>query len=262
MQMARPFLTARWEDLVLLNFECPAEILAPLCPVGTELDSWQGRHLVSLVGFHFVDTRLKGIPIPGHRNFAEVNLRFYVRRNVPDEAPRRGVVFVREVVPRHAISWTARLLYNEPYATAQMTRDVSLDPLSGGALRYGWAIDGERHELRAEVQGAAHTLVPGSEAEFITEHYWGYTRQRDGGTIEYRVSHPAWQVWEGQGEYESSPAAMLYGSAFSEVLSATPHSCFVAVGSGVEVFPGVRVADLGGAGVETPEAGFHNNPGR
>ena len=77
--MAKPFLTARWESLVLLNFECPKEILVPLVPTGTEIDPWGDTHLISLVGFRFVDTRVRGFRIPYHRSFEEVNLRFYER---------------------------------------------------------------------------------------------------------------------------------------------------------------------------------------
>ena len=79
-----PFLTARWENVVLINYPCPAPLLEPLVPAGTELDTWGGRPLVSLVGFLFADTRLLGVPIPFHRTFEEVNLRFYVRRPAPD----------------------------------------------------------------------------------------------------------------------------------------------------------------------------------
>ncbi|MDH3223000.1 MAG: DUF2071 domain-containing protein, partial [Gemmatimonadota bacterium] len=165
--MRRPFLTARWESLLLLNYDCPVELLQPLVPAGTELDLWQERHIVSLVGFRFLDTRVKGIPIPGHRDFTEVNLRFYVRRQVPGGEVRRAVVFVREVVPRAAIVWTARLLYNEPYSRASMTHDVQLHSESGGSVRYDWSVGRETHRLEARAAGPASPLAVGSEAEFI-----------------------------------------------------------------------------------------------
>ena len=88
----RPFLTARWRYLAMLNYEVPPEALAPLVPAGTELDSWQGKTFVSVVGFLFLDTRVLGIAIPGHRDFEEVNLRFYVRRKAAGRlAARRGL---------------------------------------------------------------------------------------------------------------------------------------------------------------------------
>ena len=236
---AGPFLTARWEDLLLLNFDCPPESLRPLVPAGTELDPWRGRHVLSLVGFRFLGTRIRGVAVPGHRDFTEVNLRFYVRRPRPGGEPRRGVVFVREVVPRRAIAWTARLAYNEPYVTASMSHDVRLDPDTGGVVRYGWSVDGETHAMEARAAGAAAPPAAGSEAEFITEHYWGYSRQRDGSTLEYRVTHPTWKVWPGlEAAYHAAPGSGLYGRELAEVLSKPPLSCHVAEGSEVEVYPG------------------------
>ena len=121
--MTSRFLTAEWRDLVMLNYEIDPGILAGLVPAGTELDLWQGRALVSVVGFHFRRTRVMGVAIPGHSNFEEVNLRFYVRREGP-EGWRRGVVFVKEIVPRFAIAWVARALYNENYVALPMRHAI------------------------------------------------------------------------------------------------------------------------------------------
>ena len=240
--MPKPFLTARWESLILRNYRCPPELLLPLVPRGTTLDAWDDQHLVSLVGFRFVDTRVKGIGIPGHRTFEEVNLRFYVRREMPDGTARRGVVFVRELVPRAAIAAVARVLYNEPYLAVPMDHSVQLDAAAGGSASYSWRWQGSPYSLRASVRGPAESLTAGSEAEFITEHYWGYTRQRDGGTIEYQVEHPSWRVWSAaESEYQCPESDSLYGPAFSEILAGPPASTMVAVGSEVTVFSGVRV---------------------
>jgi uncharacterized protein len=240
----RPFLTAHWGPLVLLNYRCPRALLEPLVPAGTELDTWQGETLVSLVGFLFADTRLLGLPIPFHRTFEEVNLRFYVRRVAEDGSLRRAVVFIRELVPRLAIAAVARSIYNEPYLCVPMGRALDLDPRTGGAVAYRWQYRGGRFALAAGVSGPAQALVPGSEAEFITEHYWGYTRQRDGGTLEYEVSHPRWDVWTADTARFEGTADKLYGSDFACILSAAPQSAFVALGSPVSVFPGRRL-DLG-----------------
>jgi uncharacterized protein YqjF (DUF2071 family) len=162
----RPFLTARWEHLVLLNFRCPPDLLAPFVPAVTELDRFHGDTLISLVGFLFADTRLLGSPIPCHRTFEEVNLRFYVRRRMPDGSARRAVVFVRELVPRAAIAAVARWAYNEPYSWAPMSHEIDLDPECGGRVRYGWRHAGEAFAVAASVQGPAMPLEPASEAEF------------------------------------------------------------------------------------------------
>ncbi|BCS34935.1 hypothetical protein TBR22_A41610 [Luteitalea sp. TBR-22] len=230
------FLTARWESLVLLNYRCPASLLAPLVPRGTILDTLDGEALVSLVGFMFADTRLLGLPVPFHRTFEEVNLRFYVRRE--GREVRRAVVFVRELVPRAAIATVARVVYNEPYLAVPMRHDVALAPDTGGTVRYGWRHGGADFEIGATASGAAAPLVPGSEAEFITEHYWGYTRQRDGRTLEYQVEHPSWRVWTAERSWFTGPAGSLYGPAFAGVLAQPPRSAFIAVGSAIEVHRG------------------------
>ncbi len=237
----RPFLTACWEHLVLLNYACPAALVAPLVPAGTTLDSWHGQTLVSLVGFRFADTRIMGIPIPGHRNFDEVNLRFYVRRVAGDGSVRRAVVFIRELVPRRAIAAIARWLYNEPYLRVPMAHAIDLDPRTGGAVAYRWQHHGRRFAIGARVSGPAQPLVAGSEAEFITEHYWGYTRQRDGGTLEYEVTHPRWAVWTADAAHFEGPAERLYGPDLAPILAAAPRSAFVAVGSPVSVYRGRRL---------------------
>ncbi len=238
--MSRPFLTARWESLLLANYVVPAETLEPLVPAGTTLDLWRGEALVSVVGFLFRDTKLAGVPIPFHRHFEEVNLRFYVRREHGGET-RRAVTFVREIVPRRAIASVARWLYNEPYIAAPMSHDVALEAETGGHVAYRWRHDGEPFALEATAQGPALEAEAGSEAEFITEHYWGYTRQRDGGTVEYQVEHPSWRLWTVEDARLEGDVSALYGSQFAEVLSGPPRSAFLAVGSKVAVHVGRHI---------------------
>ena len=233
----RPFLTARWESLILLNYECRRELLEPLVPAGTELDDWRGHSLISLVGFMFRGTRVLGVPVPFHRTFEEVNLRFYVRRVVNDEV-RRGVVFIRELVPRHAIALVARWRFNEPYLAVPMSSSVALDPASGGHARYTWSFRRHEYALHALATGPARPFEPDSEAAFITEHYWGYTRQRDGCTIEYRVDHPSWPCWEPDVCSFEGHGELLYGREFGGMLAGPPRSAHLAVGSEIAVHHG------------------------
>ena len=240
--MARPFLTARWDSLLMLSYVCPAEVLEPLVPAGTTLDLWQGEALVSLVGFRFLETRLGGVPVPFHRRFEEVNLRFYVVRETSAGEVRRAVTFVRELVPRWAIATVARVVYNEPYLAVPMGHDVAVDPATGGRVAYTWRHGGERYALRGTASGPAAPAAAGSEAQFVTEHYWGYTRQRDGGTLEYQVEHPPWALWTLDAAAFEGPPAPLYGAAFADVLAEPPRSALLAVGSEVAVHAGRRVA--------------------
>jgi uncharacterized protein len=234
------FLTAEWRHLVMLNYEVPAPLLEALVPRGTVLDLWQGRALASVVGFRFLHTRLLGIPVPFHRSFDEVNLRFYVRRELADGEVRRGVVFIRELVPRRMIAWTARLAYNEPYRALPMRSEVPAVRDAGSAtLRYQWlrpAPAGRTWEgFEVRTTGDAVLPTAESEARFITEHYWGYTPQRDGGTVEYEVRHPSWRVQVAEISTLDVDVASLWGREFVDPLAAAPRSAFVAEGSAVSV---------------------------
>ncbi|MGH9802774.1 MAG: YqjF family protein [Blastocatellia bacterium] len=242
----KEFLTAEWRYLAMINYEIDPAILQPLVPRGTEPDSWQGKTFVSEVGFLFLNTRVAGVAIPFHRNFEEINLRFYVRRKAED-GWRRGVVFVKEIVPRLAIATVARVVYNENYVARRMWHGTDLNEASftkTGLVEYGWmekASQNGRNFLRVRATGKPEPLVAGSEEEFITEHYWGYAAQRDGGTVEYRVEHPSWNVWQvSEAEFDCD-VERVYGVQFSEALRAKPSSAFVADGSPIIVRKGVKL---------------------
>jgi len=233
------FLTARWVHLAMASYQVDPAVLAPLVPAGTELDLWSGQCLVSMVGFQFLDTRVLGVPVPFHRDFEEVNLRFYVRREVEGET-RRGVVFVKEIVPRRALAWVANALYGEKYVTLPMSHeDRSTE--SRRTLRYGWQHEGRDSMLRVTVDGEPALPGEGSEAAFVTEHYWGYTARRDGSTLEYRVEHPRWKVWRAVEHALVCDVAALYGPGFAPFIAGKPSSCFVADGSEIVVRRGTRV---------------------
>lgn len=241
-QAAR-FLSAQWLDLAMLNYEVDPTMLTKFVPSGTALDTWNDKTFVSIVGFRFVNTRLLGLPIPLHSNFEEVNLRFYVRRVTPDGV-RRGVVFIKEIVPRRAIAWAARRVYNERYVAFPMRHHVSLTrqgPSTEGQIRYEWRSGQRWNGLAVQVSSAPYFPDEDSEEAFITEHYWGYVSQRDGATLEYQVEHPRWNVWRAsQAELDCNVAA-LYGPEFAEFLGGAPASAFIADGSSVTVRRGVRL---------------------
>ena len=243
MKQAPVFLTGQWKYLAMLNYEIDPGVLAARVPRGTELDSWQGTTLVSVVGFLFLETRVLGVKVPFHVRFEEVNLRFYVRR-WGEDGWRRGVVFVKEIVPRRAIALAARVFYNENYAAMPMRHRVELDEAATGpgVVEYGWRAAGRWNRLRAVTAGAARPLADGSEAEFITEHYWGYAAQRDGGTVEYQVEHPRWRVWQASTCEFDGDARAVYGAEFAAALGAGPRPAFVALGSEITVRRGVRIA--------------------
>ena len=228
----RPFLTANWRYLAVLNFVVDPQILALLIPPGTEIDFENGETFLSVVGFLFLDTRLLGLPIPLHRDFEEVNLRFYVRKKSADTW-RRGVVFVREFVPRRAIAIVARTFYGENYVALPMKHQIDHVDLKL-SVEYSWRRGRKWESLKMSATGEPQAIPAGSHGEFITEHYWGYTFFR-GGCSEYRVEHPRWKIWNADRFEFSADVAALYGEQFVETLSAKPHSAFIADGSPIEV---------------------------
>ena len=120
-----------------------------------------------------------------------------------------------------------------------------IDQPAGAAPRsvaYHWRSGG--HELGLELTDAGAPTLPaaGSEEEFVIEHYWGYTAQRDGGTIEYRVEHPPWRVSAAASARLHGDVGGFYGPPFADVLCGTPVSSFLAEGSPVTVYRGRRIS--------------------
>ena len=232
------FLSAEWRHLAMLNYEVDPAILKARVPAGTEIDLFEGKALVSVVGFMFLKTRVLGIPIPFHTNFPELNLRFYIKRPHPD-GDRRAVAFVKELVPRFAIAFVARTLYNENYVALPM-RNTLEQNAAGIAASYEWKLGGRWQKLSMRCKGAAAIPPKGSAAEFITEHYWGYAAQPRGGTMEYQVAHPQWRTWIADGYTFDTDVKELYGDEFAPFLSAKPVSAILAEGSPVTVSKGVK----------------------
>jgi uncharacterized protein YqjF (DUF2071 family) len=236
----RVFLSAEWRDLVMLNYEVEASLLTPFVPPGTAVDSFEGRTYISLVGFRFCHTKLFGrFQVPFHVDFDEVNLRFCVCRKEGSD-DRRGVVFIAEVVPRRAIATIARLIYGENYTYLPMNHSIKTEQLSK-TVEYQWRVRNQWCHLSAETVGVPTYPQEESLEQFITEHYWGYSTHRTGGSLEYHVSHVPWKVWATTNAQFYGEASGLYGREFSVILQRSPDCAFVAEGSPVIVFRGDRV---------------------
>jgi uncharacterized protein YqjF (DUF2071 family) len=236
------FLTAEWRYLAILNFEIDAGLMAARVPAGTELDLFEGRAFVSLVGFRFLDTRLLGFRVPFHHDFDEVNLRFYVRRREAG-AVKRGVVFIQEIVPRRSVAQVARWVYRENYRALPMSHAIA-DENAALRVEYSWRFRQRWNRIAATTAGYPRETADGSLAQFITEHYWGYNSLPGGGTVEYHVTHPSWRVWDAAAAEFSGDAASLYGREFAAILNRTPDSAFVAEGSPVTVYRKKEIAAL------------------
>jgi uncharacterized protein len=236
----RTFLTAEWRKLIMVQYRVEPAALEPYLPAGLELDLYEGRCFVSLVGFLFDRVRLKGVAIPFHTRFEEANLRFYVRRRDADGTSRRGVVFVREFVPRAAITFVANRFYEEPYATVPMRHEIVH---SGDGLRvaYEWKFGGKWSSMAVEAEPKPLAIATGSVEEFITEHYWGFTKRSDGATSQYEVKHPHWEVYPVRKCAIEADFGALYGERFAGLNGVEPESILLAEGSAVSVDSGSRV---------------------
>ena len=231
----KKFLTARWADLIMANYEVDPRVLADRVPAGTELDLYEGKCFVSLVGFMFLDTRVLDFLVPFHVNFEEVNLRFYVRRETEDET-RRGVVFVKEIVPRGAIAMVARRLYGEPYERRKMSnfRDEK-------RVEYSWSRDGVKNKLSVERGENLGVPAENSHGEFIIEHYWGYTKRGNSRTDEYKVEHPKWELFAAENARINVDFGETYGSGFGSLNEQVPYSILLAKGSEIAVYKGKTI---------------------
>jgi uncharacterized protein YqjF (DUF2071 family) len=244
MTSRRAFLTATWRDLAMLNFVIEPRVLRPFLPAATELDTWQGQTFVSVVGFRFCDLRVLGVRVPLHQEFEEVNLRFYVRRKT-DDGWRRGVVFIKELVPRSAVTFAARTFYGENYHAVPMSHRIERGESGGQAthqVTYRWQFNGRDQSIDVTTIGESRPIDVDSHEAFIAEQFWGYTRRSETRTLEYEVEHPPWRTWPAQQARLTCDVANLYGQPFVEALTAAPTSAFLADGSDVTVYYGTKLA--------------------
>ena len=227
------FLTAEWNDLSMFNYEINPKILKSYVPKGTELDLWNGKCYISLIGFMFENVKVLVIKVPFHVNFEEVNLRFYVKR-FENGIWKRGVVFVKEIVPKHAITIVANTLYNEHYQTLKM-RHSRTENETSKSFQYEWFKDAKWNSISMTTEKNAIPIELNSEAEFITEHYFGYTNYNKEKSIEYAVSHPRWeqlQVIESKIDVDFES---IYGKDFKFLQDIKPTSEFLAIGSKITI---------------------------
>lgn len=227
------FLKAEWRKLAIVNYEIDKNILVKFIPFGTELDLWNNKCYVSVVGFMFINTKLLGIKIPFHTNFEEVNLRFYVKR-FEDNKWKRGVVFIKEIVPKPALTIVANAVYNENYETLKMSHTWEKFD-KNRTVTYKWQKNGQWNSIKINAKLASQEIEPESITEFITEHYWGYAKVNANQTNEYEVTHPKWRAYpiiksEIKIDFESN-----YGKEFGFLSNQKPDSVMLAEGSKITV---------------------------
>jgi uncharacterized protein len=228
--MPRNFVQAEWRKLIMANYMIDPAVLLPYIPAKTELDHWNNECYVSLVGFVFSNVRVRGIRIPFHNQFPEVNLRFYVRYKEGGQW-KRGVVFISEIVPKHAVTFVANTFFNEHYSTLPMKY-----VWAPGKTAYHWKKNKRWNKLETITAATPVSLAAGSMEEFITEHFWGYSIGSRGKTNEYQVVHPRWDIYNVKEYIVDCDFAAQYGQRFAFLQSQQPVSVFMAEGSAVNIF--------------------------
>ena len=231
--MTDTFLSARWENLIMANYEVNPDVLIPYLPNGVELDFHHNKTYVSLVGFMFKKTSLFKIPIPFLGTFEEINLRFYVKRMEGDNI-KRGVVFINETVPYKLVAWLANKLYKEHYISIPTKNTIEVTSRSKN-IRYQWKINKEWNHIAVNAARENEQMIPGSIEEFIFEHYYGYTKINNRVSQEYKVNHPRWRVNKVADYSIYCDFTSMYGNDFSFLSNHQPDSVILAEGSPVTV---------------------------
>jgi len=237
--MRKTFLTAEWRKLIIINYLIEPDKLLPYLPYKTELDYWNGKCYVSLVGFRFINTKLKGFYVPFHRDFEEINLRFYVRYKEGNDW-KRGVSFIKEIVPKAALTFIANSVFSEKYETHPTKHHWELNKDSI-KVTYEWKHQGAWDSIEVNASSSGLDILPGSEEEFITEHYWGYTPISDRLSSEYQVEHPKWQTYPIITHEISVRFGELYGAEFGMLKDAAPQSIMLAEGSLISVRAATKI---------------------
>ncbi len=227
------FLKAKWQNLIMANYEIAPSYLTPYLPKGVELDYFYGKSYVSLVGFLFKDSSIFNIPIPLMGTFEEVNLRFYVIRKVGNEI-RHGDVFINETVPNKIVAWVANKLYKEHYIAIPTKHKWKLSR-DKKEIEYQWKVKTLWNSIRVDASANNQKMASGSMEEFIFEHYYGYTKVDSTHSIEYKINHRSWMINAIHHYQIKCDFAAFYGSDFEILNTSKPFSVMLAEGSEISV---------------------------
>lgn len=229
--MRNNFLVAHWENLVVASFKADKQLLQPFVPRGTELNDWNGDYYMSLLGFQFSRARFCGIPSPFYRRFEELNLRFYVRQKVKS-GWRKGVVFIKEVIPSKLVGCIAKWLYHENFAALPMHHHIYTGN-DGRHTEYYWEQESKPGYLKLCSQLQPEPAVPGSLPAFIHDHYIAFTKTKK-HSYTFDIQHPDWNIYPALSFEMQLDAVALYGEAFRDAFS-QPATAFLLDGSKTNV---------------------------
>ena len=231
--MTTHFLRAEWNNLIMANYVVPKELLLPYVPYKTELDFFQGNAYLSLIGFNFLNTKLFGFSVPMHVNFEKVNLRFYVKYN-DNGFIKRGVVFIKEIVPKKGIALVGNNLYTENYVTMKM-KNFHKDNGENFEAGYEWNYKNKWNKISVVASKRSKKIVPDSCEYFFADHYWDYLKMSETKTYEYNIEHPSWETLKVISYDVDCDFKALYGNKFSFLNEAKPASVLMAKGSEIRI---------------------------
>lgn len=227
------FLKAEWRKLAFANYEVEPSVLEKYVPPGTELDLYEGKCFVSLIGFIFLNTRILGLKIPFHKTVEEVNLRFYVKR-FENNSWKRGAVFIKEIVSKPALTFVANTIYKEHYETMPMKYSWEENALNR-SVSYHWEKNKTWQSFKVTAALEESEIEVNSETEFITEHYWGYAKVNGQKTNEYEVTHPRWKQYKVESSEIKVDFELVYGKEFEFLNRVKPTSIMLIEGSNITI---------------------------
>lgn len=228
------FLKANWENIIMVNYEIDPQLLIPFLPKGVDLDLFNGKCYISLVGFMFKNTKLFNVPIPFFGNFEEINLRFYVKRTEENNIIKRGVVFINETIPYPIVAWVANKLYNEHYTVVPTKHNITKKSSSQN-IEFEWMLNKKWNSIYVESSNESESIKNNSLEKFIYEHYYGYTKINESKTEEYKLQHPSWKTHKVHDYKINCDFEAMYGKAFTVLNNTKPEAVFIAKGSLVAI---------------------------
>lgn len=230
LDRGRLLLTGAWRNLCFVNYAVPPAQLERHLPSGLTLDTVDGEAFVSVVAFDFHDLRMRGVPGLGYRRFPQINFRFYVR-----DGERRGVVFLRELVPKRLLAWASRAIAGEPYAYAPLHSEQRRQ---GDTLEIAHHLghDDQVHRLRMSATAIMRDPREVLAERFFTERHWSYNQSRSGKLRQYEVLHPLWSIYRVDHCDFVWDFAARYGGEWAWLTKAKPRSFIAAEGSPVRMF--------------------------
>jgi uncharacterized protein len=229
------YLSAEWRKILLINYVVDPEILLPYLPPRTEFDLYEGKCLVSLAGFVFQNLKFLEIPIPYHQKFEEFNLRFYVVYKQNGQI-LRGVVFIREYVPKRFFKVLANAFAHEKYECYSMKH--SIEEQDDLMVSYSFKVKENWNSVSAAAKTNPIIIEPGSLEDFIAEHYYGYNKWTSKVTLEYQLGHPRWSFYPLKSFSVDCRFEDYYPQEFLPFLYREAHSAQLIEGSAVRLYPG------------------------